>query len=218
MKIQHILSRIMGTCAVIAAIIIYTPTSHASTDLLSRVPEALHQANIPATQKTIQTYDVCIASGHYTTFNQLVNAMLWQKQHGHTVPDVVKCMDTKSVWKFKGEVTEVNPLKLEMQGTNAKGVFVHPKFDITKHTIIKNGVLLFDADYRMAYEVKDEIRRGSSVTVWATHSNQALIITNHTPHSWGDYYGNVDCPSCQGGTNPSTPTDTTPNDPPQILD
>ncbi len=197
MNIRNTFIKTVGFALVLVSSFLLVPVTHASTGLLDRVHEALVTANLPTDQKTQQAYDVCVISGHYTTFEQLVNAMKWQKQHGHTIPDVMKCMDTKNVWKFTGEVTEVNKWKLETVGVTKNGLETRPKFDITNHTVVKHGVLLFDANYQMHYNVKDEIRRGSAVTVWATHNNEALIIQNNAPHGQGDYYGHVDCPSCQ---------------------
>ena len=110
-------------------------------------------------------------------------------------------MDTNKVWKFNGTVTEVNTLKLETVGINKNGVEIRPKFNITSHTIVKHGELLFDVSNEMLNNVKDEIRRGSVVSVWATHSNEALIIENRAPAGEGDYYGPVDCPSCAGSND-----------------
>lgn len=186
-----------GFALVLVSSFLLAPATHASTGLLDRVHEALVDTNLPTDMKTQQAYDVCVISEHYTTFDQLVNAMKWQKQHGHTTPNIIDCMNTNKVWKFTGEVTEVNKWKLETVGVTKSGLETRPKFDITNHTIVKYGVLLFDVSYQMNYDVKDEIRRGSAVTVWATHNNEALIIQNNAPHGQGDYYGHVDCPSCQ---------------------
>lgn len=190
-----------GFALVLASSFLLAPVTHASTGLLDRVHEALVDTKLPTDIKTQQAYNVCVISGHYTTFDQLVNAMKWQKQHAHTIPNVLDCMHTNKVWKFTGTVTEVNKWKLETTGTNKNGIETMPKFDITKDTIVKNGELLFDATPEMQYNVKDEIRRGSVVSVWATHSNKALIITNLAPAGQGDYYGPVDCPSCQGSND-----------------
>lgn len=105
-------------------------------------------------------------------------------------------MPMHKTWAFTGTVTEINPGRIEMFGMNSNGVEVWPKFKINQWTQIKNGVLLLNASNDIRMEVKDEIRRGSQVTVWATSSGYALVIKNNAPWGQGDFYGPVDCPSC----------------------
>ncbi len=105
-------------------------------------------------------------------------------------------MSTQKTWAFTGTVTEINSGHIEMVGMNSNGVEVWPKFKINQWTQIKNGVLLWNASDEMRMEVKNEIRRGSQVTVWATSSGYALVIKNNAPWGQGDFYGPVDCPSC----------------------
>ena len=175
-------------------------TLAASLPLMDRVNEALQLAGLPITAEAQQSFATGVASGHYQTFDQLVNAMKWHKANGRLIADVKQFEPTQKTWAFKGTVTEVNSDRLEMFGINSSGVEAWPKFIITKWTQIKNGVLLLDASNDVRTAVTNEIRRGSVVTVWATLSDKALVIKNMAPWGQGDFYGPVDCPSCGGAT------------------
>lgn len=97
---------------------------------------------------------------------------------------------------FKGVVTEVNPDRIEMMGTDMRGMSVWHKFRITHNTWVKNGVLLFDVSRQVRQEVRNEIQRGSVVTVWYTPGHEALIIQNMAPKNLGEAYGPGDCSHC----------------------
>lgn len=168
----------------------------ASVTLMDRVNEALQMAGLPVTPATQQSFAAGVASGHYTTFQQLVNAMKWHKAHGRMFANTHAFTPMQKLWKFKGTVTEVNEDRLETVGLTTKGFEVHPKFRITKNTRIKHGTLLLGVSNSIRTEVKDEIRRDSVVTVWATRSNEAIIIENMAPQGQADFYGPVDCTLC----------------------
>ncbi len=99
-------------------------------------------------------------------------------------------------WAFKGVVTEVNMDRIEMMGTDSHGVEAWPKFRITHNTWIKNGVLLFDVSQEMRYEARNEIQRGSVVTVWYTPGLEAIVIQNMSPWGLGEAYGPGECSHC----------------------
>lgn len=175
-------------------------TFAAAPTLMSRVNEALQMAGIPVNPETQQSFAAGVANGHYISFDQLVNAMKWHKAHGRWTASWNQAPWMTNTWAFKGTVTEVNSDRLEMWGINTNGVEVSPKFRITENTQVRNGVLLTNAPNDVRYEVKDEIRRGSVVTVWATTAGEALVIKNMAPWGQGDFYGPVDCPSCAGAS------------------
>lgn len=102
---------------------------------------------------------------------------------------------------FTGTVTEVNGHAIEMVGVGKNGQEVRPKFSITDMTQFKNGVLLLTASEEVRFEVTNEIRRGSVVTIWYSHSGVALVVKNTAPKSQADFYGPVDCSKCGGSTN-----------------
>lgn len=176
-------------------------TLAAAPTLMDRVNEALMAAGLPVNAQTQQSFAAGVASGHYTTFDQLVNAMKWHKAHGKWMADTTAFKSWPKTWAFKGTVTEVNEGRIELMGVDANGVEAWPKFRITKNTKVVNGVLLFNAPNDVRREVTDEIRRGSVVTVWTTSSWEALVIKNMTPWGQGDFFGPVDCPSCGGAAN-----------------
>ncbi len=181
---------------------VFTGTTFAAAPtLMSRVNEALQMAGLPVNAETQQSFAAGVASGHYTSFDQLVNAMKWHKQHGKMTANTWAFKTMKNTWAFKGTVTEVNNDRLEVWGINTKGVEISSKFRITNNTHVKNGVLLVNAPNDVRYEVKDEIRRGSVVTVRATWSGEALVIQNMAPWGQGDFYGPVDCSSCAGSSD-----------------
>ena len=97
---------------------------------------------------------------------------------------------------FTGTVTAVHEHAIELVGINWRGVEQRPKFALTDNTMIENGVLLFTASDQVRYEVKNEIRRGSTVTIRYSSGGHALVIKNMAPVGQGDFYGPVDCPSC----------------------
>ncbi len=196
MQIRTVLSTLIFALALSFASV--GTTLAATPDLMGRVNEALQMAGLPVNAQTQQSFAAGVASGHYTTFEQLVNAMKWHKAHGKTLANTGAFKPMQKVWAFTGTVTEINNARIELFGTNKDGVEVWPKFKITKWTKIKNGVLLLNASDEIRMEVKDEIRRGSVVTVWATSSGEALVIKNNAPWGQGDFYGPVDCPSCAG--------------------
>lgn len=99
-------------------------------------------------------------------------------------------------WAFKGVVTEVNQDRIEMMGTNDHGVLLWPKFRITHNTWVKNGVLLFGASEQLRQEARNDIQRGTVVTVWYTAGGEALVIQNMAPWGLGEAYGPGDCASC----------------------
>lgn len=170
-------------------------TLAAAPSLLDRVNEALREAGIPVNEHTQQTFAAGVASGHYTSYEQLVNAMKWHKAHGRFTADT-SMFAMPQVWKFVGSITEINSKKIEVTGTNANGVEVMPKFNITKDTKIKHGTLLLTASEKTRTAVLDDLRRGSVVTIWYTSSHNALVIENMAPPGMGDYFGPVDCTRC----------------------
>lgn len=185
----------------LALCFVFTGTALAAAPtLLDRVNEALQTAGLPVNAQTQQSFAAGVASGHYKSFQQLVNAMKWHKAHGRTVADVDAFKPMQKLWKFKGTVTEVNESRLETVGLNAKGMQVMPKFRITKNTRIQHGTLLLEVSNDIRTEVKDEIRRDSVVTIWATRSNEAIIIENMAPQGQADFYGQVDCTLCGTAT------------------
>lgn len=103
-------------------------------------------------------------------------------------------------WAFKGVVTEVNMDRIEMMGVDGRGVTAWHKFRITHNTWVKNGVLLFDANEQMRREARNDIQRGTVVTVWYTAGGEALVIQNMAPWGLGEAYGPGDCASCAGSS------------------
>lgn len=99
-------------------------------------------------------------------------------------------------WAFRGVVTEVNMDRIELTGTDSRGVAAWHKFRITHNTRIKNGVLLFDVSERIRHEVRNEIQRGSVVTVWYTAGHEAMVIQNMAPKTLGEAYGSGECSHC----------------------
>lgn len=99
-------------------------------------------------------------------------------------------------WAFKGIVTEVNQDRIEMMGTDSRGIMVWHKFRITDNTWVKNGVLLFDVSEEMRHEARNEIQRGSVVTVWYTAGHEAMVIQNMAPKNLGEAYGPGECSHC----------------------
>lgn len=196
MNTRTLLSALIFTFALSFA---FVGTTHAAyPTLMSRVNEGLQMAGLPVNAQTQQSFAAGVASGHYWSFDQMVNAMKWHKAHGRTTANTWAFQPKPKTWTFTGTVTEVNWNRLEVWGVNAHGVETLHKFRITDRTQFKNGVLLTNASNDMRYEVKDEIRRGSTVTVWATPSEEALVVQNLAPWGQGDFYGPVDCPSCAG--------------------
>lgn len=199
MQIRTVLSTLIFALAL--SFVSVGTTLAATPDLMSRVNEALQMAGLPVNTQTQQSFAAGVASGHYTTFDQLVNAMKWHKAHGKTMANTLAFMPMQKTWAFTGTVTEINNARIELFGMNSNGVEVWPKFKITKWTKFKNGVLLLNASDEVRMEVKNEIRRGSVVTVWVTSSGEALVIQNNAPWGQADFYGPVDCPTCAGSTN-----------------
>ncbi|OGY32336.1 MAG: hypothetical protein A3C02_04315 [Candidatus Andersenbacteria bacterium RIFCSPHIGHO2_02_FULL_45_11] len=101
-----------------------------------------------------------------------------------------------ATWAFKGVVTEVNQDRIEMMGTDSRGVATWHKFRITHNTWLKNGVLLFDVSEEMRHEARNEIQRGSVVTVWYTAGHEAMVIQNMSPWGLGEAYGPGECSHC----------------------
>lgn len=185
---------------VLAIALAATPATHAAT-LMDRINEALMIAGIPVTAGSQQSFAAGVASGHYTTFDQLVNAMRWHKAHGRMTANTAAFkLKPAKTWVFQGTVTEVNRSRLEVNGLDRKGMEVQKKFKLTANTKVKNGILLFDASEQTKKEVSNEIRRGSVVKVWYTSSREALVIRNLAPIDGGDWFGPVDCTWCAGGT------------------
>lgn len=199
MQIRTLLSTLVF--ALVLSFVSASATFAATPDLMGRVNEALQMAGLPVNAQSQQSFAAGVASGHYTSFDQLVNAMKWHKAHGKWMADTKVFMPMQKTWTFTGTVTEINKDTIELFGTNKNGVEVWPKFKITKWTKMKNGVLLLNASDDVRMDVKDEIRRGSVVTVWATAAGHALVIQNLAPWGQGDFYGPVDCPSCAGSTH-----------------
>lgn len=101
-----------------------------------------------------------------------------------------------STWAFKGVVTEVNQDRIELMGTTTHGVAMWPKFRITHNTWVKNGVLLTGASEQVRQDARNEIRRGSVVTIWYTPGLEAMVIQNMAPQGLGEAYGPGDCSHC----------------------
>lgn len=99
-------------------------------------------------------------------------------------------------WAFKGVVTEINMDRIEMEGTDSRGIMQWHKFRITHNTRVKNGVLLFDVSEKMRHEARNEIQRGSVVTVWYTPGHEAIVIQNMSPWGLGEAYGPGECSHC----------------------
>jgi hypothetical protein len=99
-------------------------------------------------------------------------------------------------WAFRGTVTEVNRDRIEMMGTDTHGILIWPKFQITENTMLENAVLLFDASESLRLAIKNDLERGSVVTVWYTAGHEALVIKNMAPKSINEAYGPGECPHC----------------------
>lgn len=194
---QKLMTLVMGVSAAFVLSFVLTGSSaYAAAPLMERVNEALREAEIPVNADTQRAFAAGVASGHYSSYDQLMNAMKWHKQQGRHIPEVKYVPAAKRV--FKGTVTEVNMHTIELEGVNAQGVFVRPKFGITNRTLIKGGTLLIGASEEVRYEVTDEIRRGTQVEVIYTSGMDAVVIKNLAPVNQGDFYGPVDCSKCAG--------------------
>ena len=136
--------------------------------------------------KTLQLFTIC------ATFLFLAAAILAPVH----VSFAASNLPVQESRMFTGTVTDVSENRIEMFGMNRRGQEQRPKFAITENTIIENGVLLFTASEELRHAVKDEIRRGSVVTIWYSSGGHALVIKNMAPKGQGDFYGPVDCPSC----------------------
>lgn len=108
---------------------------------------------------------------------------------------------TPQTWAFKGTITDITPQRIELTGMNSNGMQVWPKFHITYNTVIKNGVLLVNADDQTRMQVTNDLHRGSVVTVWYSANHEAWVIQNMAPQGQGDTYGPGDCETCGGSTN-----------------
>lgn len=114
----------------------------------------------------------------------------------HTADAATSSTMMHRTWAFKGVVTEVNMDRIELMGVDGRGVTAWHKFRITHNTWVKNGVLLFDVNQQMRHEARNEIQRGTVVTVWYTAGGEALVIQNMSPWGLGEAYGAGECSHC----------------------
>jgi hypothetical protein len=205
----HMKQSIQSLSIVLVAIcaFILPGVAHGAT-LLDRVNEALMAAGLPVTAASQQSFAACVVNGHYKSFAQMVNAMKWHKEHNRMLAD---CAPTK-LWTFKGVVTEVNTKKIEISGQDKHQMLVTKKFTLTPKTKVRNGVILFDITSQQRTDIGNVIQRGSSAKVWYNSHKQAVVIMNlANSHDDAAFFGPIDCPTCQGGSNHVDPVITNEN-------
>jgi hypothetical protein len=193
MHIRTILSTLVFALAL--SIVSTTTTFAASSDVTNKINQGLQQAGIAVNEQNRQVFATGVENGEYANFNQLVSAMKSWKART-MMANMANLSFNQQTWTFTGTITEINLSRIELTGMNANGIEVWPKFRITNRTQIKNGVLLTNASEEVRREVKNELRRGSVVTVWTTSSGEALAIQNRAPQGQWDFYGPVDCTTC----------------------
>jgi len=196
--IRQTIIMMLGIAVAFAAMTIFTTSNaQASYDhLLPRVNEGLRDAGIPVTPKTQQKFATRVVTGDFTDYDHLVNTMKWHKQrydYKHGEKRVKGAHDKKNVGgahfkkiaktaKVKGEVAAFHANKIELINVEWKGQIVNLKFDRDDKTKIANN----------------SIRRGSVVEVtyniWTKHAD---VITNLAPDGEKDFYGPVDCSTCE---------------------
>lgn len=173
----------------LALAIVFSPSLIARAALLSQVNQAMRDAGIAVTATHQLAWAEGVVVGHYTSFQQLVDAMKWHRLNGRTTPDSSKFTKaiTKVVSKKKTAQGTVTSFRAPTGSKAGSITIAGITFRLPKGTKVPAGIQV-GSIAKVAYTGSGTVRNGSSVVRGSTASGTA------TESGGSDDSG--DCASC----------------------
>lgn len=155
---------------------------------VSQVNAALRQAGLPVNEFSQRSFAAGVVSGHYKTFEQLVDAMMWHKAQGKTIANFgsFKGFDTPPIMlRARGYIANVeHHERIELRDVNVNGHLLYQTFHMSLDTIVEPHMM-----------------RGMPVEVeYLPGSKKATKVRALAPEHAEAYYGPVDCSTCPGAS------------------
>lgn len=184
---QRVLAVASGVLLTVLAVALFSSQNAyaASHATVAGVNAALRAAGVPVTAESQMKYAEGVALGHYTTTQQLVDAIKWHKAHGKVTPNVSKFRhphDPHAARSLRGEIVEISSRRVEVLIEDAQGNHVHMRFFITSRTTMR-----------------DHLIAGDQVEVtYLPKTKDATKVRDLSPPGEEDRHGSGDCQTCPG--------------------